>query len=103
MMRLWHRAWTRMPAVIVQLAEDGSQPKGMVDLLALPLYSFDVKQHEWPWVFEKGNPPALAILTLEAFAVFAALWAYRGEVSRPHGSRVFVVATWTDKRGNGAN
>ena len=36
-MRLWHRAWTRMPAVIVQVAEDGSQPKGVVDLLALPL------------------------------------------------------------------
>ena len=72
-----------MPAVLVQVAEDGSQPKGMVDLLALPLYSLDIKQHQWPWVFEKGNPPALAILTLEALAVLAALWAYRGEVSRP--------------------
>ena len=91
-----------MPAVIVQVSEDGSQPKGMVDLLALPLCSL-VKQHEWPWVFEEGNPPALAVLTLEALAVFAARWAYHGEFSRHHGSRVFVVATWTDKRGNGAN
>ena len=92
-----------MPAVIVQVSEDGSQPKGMVDLLALPLYSLDIKQHQWPWVLETGNPPALAILTLEALAVLAALWASRGEVSRPHGSRVFVVGTWTDKRGSGAN
>ena len=45
-MRLWHRASTRMPAVIVQVSEDGSQPKGMVDLLALPLCSLDIKQHQ---------------------------------------------------------
>ena len=34
-------------------------------------FSMEIRQDEWPWVFEKSSKPSLLISSLEALAVLA--------------------------------
>ena len=55
-----------------------------------------------PFIFEKGSRPALVIGTLEVLAALVALQLFKGEDPPQRKTRVLVVPTWTDNRGNGA-
>ena len=71
------------------LREDG-QP----DPKRLPWFSLEIRQGQFPWVFEKGGRPSPKISTLEALAVPGGAEGRR--------KKVLVMPTWTDNRGNGA-
>ena len=75
---------------------------GNINVWSSPWYSLEMKQHVWPWVFEKGYRSELIISTLEALALLVALKASCRDVPSEHGLRVHVVPTWTDSGGNEA-
>ena len=56
----------------------------------------------FPWIFEKENRPSLVISTLEAFARLVALKLRFGQDPEPDDTRVLIVPSITDNRGNGA-
>ena len=60
------------------------------------------EREDWPWVYSRGRKPALVISTLEALAVLVALKLLYGETPRERHTRVQIVPTITDNRGNGA-
>ena len=64
-------------------------------------YSLEITRSDWPWIFAKGDKPALDISTLEAFAVLALKVFHIAPHDQQHVS-VTVVPTWTDNRGNGS-
>ena len=68
--------------------------QGVLDPYCSPWYSREITSQAWLWVFEMGGRPALVISTLES-----KLWP---EVPPTHKSKVLVVPTWTENRGNGA-
>ena len=76
---------------------------GKIDLWSSRWFSLEVKREDFPWVFEKEGEPSRVIATLEALAVLISLKAFFGNVD-PGGkkTRVQVVPTWTDNRGNGS-
>ena len=57
---------------------------------------------DFPWIFEKRNRPSLVISTLEAFAMLVALKLRFGQDPGPEDTRVLIVPSITDNRGNGA-
>ena len=65
-------------------------------------FSLEIRQEEWPWVYAKRQTPALVIATLEALAVLVALKLWFGEVPNSQQTRVTMVPSLTDNRGNGA-
>ena len=75
---------------------------GQVNVKLSRWFSLVITKDEWPWLFEKSSKPALIISTLEALAVVVALKVYYGEEPRKDRSRIRIVATTTDNRGNGA-
>ena len=65
-------------------------------------FSLEVKKGHWPWVYAKGDKPALVTSTLEALAVLLALEMFFGGESKGHHTNVQIMPTWTDNRGNGS-
>ena len=65
-------------------------------------FSLELNEEEWPWVFARGRKPALIISTLESLAVLVALKLLYGETPRERHTRVQIVPTITDNRGNGS-
>ena len=65
-------------------------------------FSLEITREEFPWIFEKGNRPSLVISTLEAFAMLVALKLRFGQDPDPDDTRVLIVPSFTDNRGNGA-
>ena len=65
-------------------------------------FSLEVTFEEVPWIFEKGQRSSLVISTLEALAMLVALKLKFGEMPDPDDTRVLIVQSITDNRGNGA-
>ena len=65
-------------------------------------FSLEITKEDLPWVFEKGDRPSLVISTLEALALVIALKLRFGQDPDPDETRVIVVPSITDNRGNGA-
>ena len=75
---------------------------GTIDTMASPWFSLEIREEDFPWIFEKSCKPALVISTLEALAVLVALKVFVCKGPREHRTRVQVLPTWTDNRGNGS-
>ena len=65
-------------------------------------FSLEITREDFPWIFEKENPPTLVISTLEAFAMLVALKLRFSQDPEPDETRVLIVPSITDNRGNGA-
>ena len=65
-------------------------------------FSLEVTQEGFPWIFEKGQRPALVISTLEALAILVALKLKFGDQSDSSDTKVLLIPSVTDNRGNGA-
>ena len=63
------------------------------------MYSHEITKTEWPWVFERSDKPARVISTIEALAGIKAV--LRGRAQGSH-TRIQVVPSFTDNRGNGS-
>ena len=75
---------------------------GKIDVRGSRWFSLELSEEEWPWVYGRGRKPALIISTLESLAVLVALKLLYGETPRERHTRVQIVPTITDSRGNGA-
>ena len=76
---------------------------GVIDIKSSRWFSLEITEADIPWVFMKERKPSLIIATLEALAVLLSLKVFYGD-QPPEGmnTRVQVVPTWTDNRGNGS-
>ena len=72
---------------------------GKIDIRGSRLFSLELIEEEWPWIFARHRKPALIISTLESLVVFVALKLLYGETPRERHTRVQIVP---DNRGNGA-
>ena len=75
---------------------------GRISTARSPWFSLEITRDMLPWVYAKGDKPALVIATLEALAVVVSLRAFYGRRVPDRRTRVTVAPTWTDNRGNGA-
>ena len=75
---------------------------GTIDTKASLWFSLEIREEDFPWIFEKSGKPALVISTLETLAVLVALKVFVCKGHREHRTRVQVPPTWTDNRGNGS-
>ena len=66
---------------------------GGTDRWKSPWFSLEITREAFPWVYERGNKPALLISTLEALAVLVSLKLLHGDDPGP---------TFTDNKGNGS-
>ena len=55
-----------------------------------------ITREDFPWVYERGDKPALLISTFEALAVLVALKIYYGDESGRNTTSVTLVPTFTD-------
>ena len=67
-----------------------------------PWFSLEITRGDFPWIFEKGDRPSRTISTLEALAMVVALKLKFGQDPSPDDTRVLIVPSITDNRGNGA-
>ena len=56
----------------------------------------------FPWVYERGNKPALLISTLKPLAVLVSLKLYYGDDPGPNTTSVTLVPTFTENWENGS-
>ena len=75
---------------------------GKIDVRRSRWFSLELNEEEWLWVYARGRKPALIMSTLELLAVSVALKLLFGETPRERHTRVQMVPTITDNRGNGA-
>ena len=75
---------------------------GKIDVRGSRWFSLELNEEEWPWIYARGRKRALIISTLESLAVLVALKLLYGETPRERHTRVQIVPTITDNRGNGA-
>ena len=83
-------------------SEDGSRDATAVDPLTIaisPLFSMEITEQEWQWIYEKESKAARIISTLEALAVLVALKLQFGETPGEGKNRVMIAPTITDKPG----
>ena len=76
--------------------------KGDLDLWLSPWFSCELTRKDWPWIDERGDIPSLIISILEALAVLISLKLFFGDEPKKGRTKVQVVPTWTDNRGNGS-
>ena len=74
--------------------------EGELDPWLSPWFSHELTRQDWPWLYERGNRPSLVISTLEALAVLFSLKLFFGDEPKKGRTKVQVVPTWTDNRGN---
>ena len=65
-------------------------------------FSYELSRAEWPWIFEKGDRPALIISRLKALEVLISLKLFFCDIPGRGRTQIQVVPTWTDNRGNGS-
>ena len=82
--------------------EPWTDERGVIDKSKSRWFSLEITKEKWPWVYYKGDRPALVISTLEALAVLVSLKAFHGNVPRKGSHQVQVLPTLTDNRGNRA-
>ena len=66
------------------------------------LFSLEISKEDFPWIFEKGDKPSLVISTLEALAILISLKLRFGDAPDSDDTKVLIVPSITDNRGNGA-
>ena len=71
-------------------------------MVVLMVFFGNYTREGFPWIFEKRNRPSLVISTLEAFAMLVALKLRFGRDPDPDDTRVLIVPSISDNRGNGA-
>ena len=76
--------------------------EGSLDPWLSPWFSCELTRTDCPWIFERGDKPSLIISTLEALAVLIGLKLFFGDDTKQGWTKVQVVPTWTDSRGNGS-
>ena len=76
--------------------------EGVPDAARSPWFAMEVTKELWPWVYTKGDKPALVISTLEALAVPLALKVFFGQTGREHHTKVQIMPKWTGSRGDGS-
>ena len=76
--------------------------QGVPDKSKSRWFTLEITKEKWPWIYEKGDKPSLVIATLEALAVLVSLKAFYGNNPSEGGTKVQVMPTRTDNRGNGA-
>ena len=62
----------------------------------------ELRREDWPWIYERGDKPALIISSIESLAILIALKLFYGSNGCKEGGKVMVAPTWTDNRGNGS-
>ena len=65
-------------------------------------FSLEVRPEDFPWVFVRGRKPSQIISTLEALAVLLSQKLFEARQPEGQRSRVTILPTWTDNRGNGS-
>ena len=75
---------------------------GSIDQWKSPWFSLEITPEVPPWIYERGDRPALLVSTLEALAVLMALKLYYGNDPGNNVTSVTLVPTFTDNRGNGS-
>ena len=65
-------------------------------------FSLEITKEDFPWIFEKRDRPSLVISTLEALAMLVALKLRFRDSPDLDDTKVLVVPSVTDNRGNGA-
>ena len=76
--------------------------QGRADPSQSAWFSLEVSPEDFPWVFIRGRKPSQIISTLEALAVLLSLKLFVAQQPEGHRSRVNILPTWTDNRGNGS-
>ena len=62
----------------------------------------ELRREDWPWIYERGDKPALIISSIESLAILIALKLFYGSNGCEEGGKVMVAPTWTDNRRNGS-
>ena len=65
-------------------------------------FSLEISKEDFPWISEKGDKPSLVISTLEALAILISLKLRFGDAPDYDDTKVVIVPSITDNRGNGA-
>ena len=76
--------------------------KGELDPWCSDWFSLEISKEDFPWIFEKGDKPSLVISTLEALAILISLKLRFGDAPDYDDTKVLIVPSITDNRGNGA-
>ena len=76
--------------------------QGRADPSQSAWFSFEVSPEDFPWFFVRGRKPSQIISTLEALAVLLSLKLFAAKQQEGQRSRVTILPTWTDNRGNGS-
>ena len=72
---------------------------GNIDTRLSPWFSMELRREDWPWIYERGDKPALIISSIESLAILIALKLFYGSNGCKEGGKVMVAPTWTDNRG----
>ena len=76
--------------------------KGELDPWCSDWFSLEISKEDFSWIFEKGDKPSLGICTLEALAILISPKLRFGDAPDPDDTKVLIVLSITDNRGNGA-
>ena len=104
-------SWETAPRVDAQASEDKTgiggwalvvNSEGSLDPWQTLCFSYELTRTGWPWIFKRGNKPSFIISTLEALAVLMSLKLFFGDEPKQGRTKVQVVPTRTDNRGNGS-
>ena len=91
------RASAQAPRVDAQASAERTGIGGwfpvVIDKWASSWFSHEVKEVDWPWLFEKKGNAALVISTLEDLAVLISLKVFYGDEPPLHQRRVVVAPT----------
>ena len=107
----WEGSQTCSPRVDAQGSDDrtgvggwlpNSDEQGRGDPRQSYWFSLEVTPEDFPWVFARGKKPSQIISTLEALAVLLSLKLFATRQPEGQRSRVTILPTWTDNRGNGS-
>ena len=71
---------------------------GNIDTRLSPWFSMELRREDWPWIYERGDKPALIISSIESLAILIALKLFYGSNGCKEWGRVMVTPTWTDNR-----
>ena len=105
------RSQTCSPRVDAQASDDRTvvggwlphcDEQGRADPRQCYWFSLEVSPEDFPWVFARGKKPSQIISTLEALAVLLSLRLFATRQPEGQRSRVTILPTWTDNRGNGS-
>ena len=77
-------------------------PDGRPDPSQSYWFSEEIRAQDFPWVFKRDGKAARVIATLEALAMLLAVRAFFPDAQRTQRTKLVVIPSYTDNRGNGA-